>query len=87
MSYHGEDDALAVHTTSTGIVVVTGKCPHCAHDAADHWSDGCKGARGGADHCRMTPNKLAGIACSCGRVWEGHPNPHAITCPLHKAGA
>lgn len=21
--------------------------------------------------------------CTCGRVWEGHPNPHAITCPLH----
>lgn len=22
-------------------------------------------------------------ACTCGRVWEGHPNPHAITCPKH----
>lgn len=22
-------------------------------------------------------------SCTCGRVWEGHPNPHAITCPRH----
>lgn len=21
--------------------------------------------------------------CTCGRVWRGHPNPHAITCPSH----
>lgn len=22
-------------------------------------------------------------ACTCGYVWAGHPNPHAITCPQH----
>jgi hypothetical protein len=24
--------------------------------------------------------------CNCGRVWESHPNPHAITCPCMCAG-
>lgn len=23
------------------------------------------------------------LDCSCGEAWSGHPNPHAITCPLH----
>lgn len=22
--------------------------------------------------------------CTCGRAWEGHPNPHTITCPMHE---
>lgn len=25
--------------------------------------------------------------CTCGRAWEGHPNPHAITCPEHAHAA
>ena len=51
-------EPLTVRTTSTGVKVIEGDCPHCGHRAMDHWSDGCKGARGGADHCRMDPWKL-----------------------------
>lgn len=56
------DNGLTVRTTSTGVKVIEGDCPHCGHPAQDHWSDGCKGARGGADHCRMDPWKLERIA-------------------------
>jgi hypothetical protein len=55
-----EKTLLKVHVTTTGVVVIEGPCPHCAHDAMEHWSSGCKGGRG--DHCRMDPQKLARIA-------------------------
>lgn len=24
--------------------------------------------------------------CTCGEAWRGHPNPHALTCPMHVNG-
>jgi hypothetical protein len=56
------ENGLTVRTTSTGVKVIEGDCPHCGHPAQDHWSDGCKGARSGADHCRMDPWKLERLA-------------------------
>lgn len=31
----------------------------------------------------LRPADAVRPACNCGEVWAGHPNPHAITCPLH----
>lgn len=56
------ENDLTVRTTSTGAKVIEGHCPHCGHPAMDHWPDGCKGARGGADHCRMDQWKLERLA-------------------------
>lgn len=62
MSEHAAENGLTVRTTSTGVKVIEGDCPHCGHPAMDHWSDECKGGRGGADHCRMDQWKLERLA-------------------------
>lgn len=90
-------EGLSIRVTSTGVKVIEGDCPHCGHRAMDHWSDGCKGGRGGADHCRMDPWKLERLARiqafhfgfvtdrfkrACGAT-EGHTTNVArqVTCP------
>lgn len=68
---------LTVRVTTTGVVVVEGPCPHCGHDAMDHWSSGCKGGRG--DHCRMDPTKLARLAlCLNESGCDGYS--HSLLC-------
>lgn len=45
------------------------RCPECAWDNGEHSID-----------CGGVP--VSDSRCSCGEIWKGHPNPHAINCPL-----